>query len=418
MPHLIFADDLTGANATGAALRAAGASVATGLRLMESASADFFILNTNTRERTDAAAYRVIREQIEAARSLGGFLIFGRRVDSTLRGPISGEIEAFLSALPDAIIAFVPAFPGSGRTMVDGRLLVYGVPVDETELQGVRADLPERLRRETSVPVCHIPLNAVRGGVEEVVRALRKQHEARIYVFDGTEDRDVRIAADVVARMDWSVVAFDPGMFTVAWARAKGWLPVAPRIFCAIGSRTALAQGHVEELKAHGGCLLPLKMDAVGGSASARKHCFASKEREIAQALAQSDAPFVGLYVSQDREGDPQRILQALASLVLAHLTRVPADKDAREYDGLFLTGGDTALAIYRALGAQCIEVLAEPYPLVAAGRLIGGICDGLPVLTKGGFVRPPDSAVELLTAFGRHIRRPTATEVSEVTEN
>jgi len=403
MPHLIFADDLTGANATGAALRGAGASVATGLHLVESASADFFLLNTSTRERTDAAAYRVIREHMVLARSLGGFPIFGRRVDSTLRGPISGEIEALLSALPDAVIAFVPAFPGSGRTMVDGRLLVYGVPVDETELRGVHPDLPERLRQETSYSVCHVPLDAVRGGVEEVVRVLR-EHEARIYVFDGTEDRDVRIAADAVARMDWHVIAFDPGLFTVAWARAKGWIPAAPRIFCAIGSRTTLAQGHVEELNAYGGCLLPLRMDAVGGSASARR------QREIAQALARSDAPFVGLYVSQDWEGTPQTVLQILATLVLEHLRHV-------SYDGLYLTGGDTALAIYRALEAQCMEIVAELYPLVAAGRLIGGMCDGWPVLTKGGFVRPPDSAVELLTAFGRHIRRPKATEITEITE-
>ena len=109
MPHLIFADDLTGANATGAALRATGASVVTGLQLMEAASTDFFLLNTHTRERTDATAYRMIREHIEAARSLGGFRIFGRRVDSTLRGPISGEIEGLLNAFPDARIAFVPS---------------------------------------------------------------------------------------------------------------------------------------------------------------------------------------------------------------------------------------------------------------------------------------------------------------------
>jgi len=391
MPHLIFADDLTGANATGAALRAAGASVVTGLQLREGASTDFFLLNTHTRERTDAAAYRMIREHIEAARSLGGFRIFGRRVDSTLRGPISGEIEGLLSAFPDARIAFVPAFPGSGRTMVEGRLLVYGVPVDETEMRGVPADLPERLRRETRAPVCHVSLDMVRRGVEEVARTLRK-HEARIYVFDGTEDRDVRVVADAVARMDWHVIAFDPGLFTVEWARAKGWIPQAPRIFCIIGSRTGLAQSHVEELKAYGGYLLPLKADAVGGPASAQK------QREILQELAQSNAALVGLYVSQDREGDSQIILRIISALVPEHLRRV-------SYDGLYLTGGDTALAIYRALKAQCVEIIAELYPLVAAGRLIGGICDGLPVLTKGGFVRPPDSAVELLTAFGRHIR-------------
>lgn len=385
MPYLILADDLTGANATGAALRRTGVLVVTGLRLTDVEDVGFFLLNTNTREVDDRTAYRSIRAALEQARRMG-WNLFGRRVDSTWRGPVSGEIRAMLEAFPEAIVACVPAAPGAGRTLVDGRLLVHGVPVDQTEMRGVPVDLPDRLRRETGYAVCSVPLPVVRRGVKAMVQRLMHE-KARIYVFDGTEEGDVRAVAEAMAnvREERSVIAVDPGPFTVEWAKVSGLVARAPRIFCVMGSRTTLTQNHVEELIRHGACLLEVK----GGN---------HEEGRIVEVLLTSEAEVVGVYASQEQEADPQSMQKALARIAAACL-------GGRSHDGLYLTGGNTALAVYTVLRAQGTVVDVELYPLVAAGRLIGGRCDGLPVMTKGGFVRPPDSAVDLLEAFGTHIR-------------
>ena len=52
---------------------------------------------------------------------------------------------------------------------------------------------------------------------------------------------------------------------------------------------------------------------------------------------------------------------------------------------GLFLTGGDTAIAVCRALDVNAIEILAEVSAGIPLGRLSGGISPGLPVVTKAG---------------------------------
>lgn len=385
MPHLILADDLTGANATGAALRRTGVSVVTGLRLMDVVEAGFFLLNTNTREVDDPTAYRTIGTVLEQARRMG-WNLFGRRVDSTWRGPVSGEIRAMLEAFPEAVVACVPAAPGAGRTLVDGRLFVHGVPVDQTEMRGVPVNLPERLWRETGYAIGSVPLTVIWRGAKAMVQRMI-QEKARIYVFDGTEDDDVRAVAEAMVHIgdQGPVITVDPGPFTVEWAKVNGWVPRAPQMFCVMGSRTMLTRDHVKELIRHGACLLGVR----GGHREG--------DRTV-DALLASEAEIVGVYASQEEEADPRGMQKTLAEIAVACL-------DTRSYDGLYLTGGDTALAVYTALGVRGTVVDGELYPLVAVGRLMGGRCDGLPVMTKGGFVRPPDSAIALLGAFSTHIR-------------
>ena len=57
---------------------------------------------------------------------------------------------------------------------------------------------------------------------------------------------------------------------------------------------------------------------------------------------------------------------------------------------GLMLSGGDTALLVCRLLGVEGIRLEAEVEPGVPLGRLLGGVGDGLAVVTKsGGFGAP-----------------------------
>ena len=66
----------------------------------------------------------------------------------------------------------------------------------------------------------------------------------------------------------------------------------------------------------------------------------------------------------------------------LAHLRR---RVEALSEGGLLLCGGDTALLVCRLLGAEGIRLEAEIEPGVPFGRLLGGVGDGLAVVTKSG---------------------------------
>ena len=76
----------------------------------------------------------------EAAKRMRAFLagvdprtrIF-KKIDSTLRGPIAAELAAIEEAFPGRRLVVCPAYPQLGRTVRAGRLLVNGVPVDQTD---------------------------------------------------------------------------------------------------------------------------------------------------------------------------------------------------------------------------------------------------------------------------------------------
>lgn len=52
---------------------------------------------------------------------------------------------------------------------------------------------------------------------------------------------------------------------------------------------------------------------------------------------------------------------------------------------GLFLTGGEVAVWVVRALGAEGIELVKEVEPGIPLVRLLEGPHAGLPMITKAG---------------------------------
>ena len=52
---------------------------------------------------------------------------------------------------------------------------------------------------------------------------------------------------------------------------------------------------------------------------------------------------------------------------------------------GLFMTGGETAINIIRAVGARGLRLESELETGIPATRIIGGILHGLPAVTKAG---------------------------------
>ena len=76
---------------------------------------------------------------------------------------------------------------------------------------------------------------------------------------------------------------------------------------------------------------------------------------------------------------------------VLAEITKqtlsaaVPYLLSKARICGIFLTGGDTAIAAIHRLQASGSHIDSQLLPGFVQGRLMGGICDGLPIVTKAG---------------------------------
>src|SRR5207244_2052723 len=96
---------------------------------------------------------------------------------------------------------------------------------------------------------------------------------------------------------------------------------------------------------------------------------------------------------SESRTSDDPDPARALASAALPLL-------DQRVVTGLVLTGGDTAAAVCRALGAECLELGGEVLPGMPTGTLLGGRRPGLRIVTKSGGFGPPDALVRAVEAL------------------
>ena len=88
-------------------------------------------------------------------------------------------------------------------------------------------------------------------------------------------------------------------------------------------------------------------------------------------------------------EGARALVAGRLAALVRAVLTEVTPSL-------LVLTGGETAVAVMRALGARRLELDGAPASGLALGRLIAGDTPPVPILTKAGGFGAPDLFVAL----------------------
>lgn len=90
------------------------------------------------------------------------------------------------------------------------------------------------------------------------------------------------------------------------------------------------------------------------------------------------------------RVEDSRRITGFLALLAKEILARC-------EVTGLVLTGGDTALAVCRILGASAVALLDEIVPGVPSGRLVDGPYSGLVIVTKAGSFGGTDVFVKVI---------------------
>ena len=151
---LVIADDLTGAADSAAALTSSGHHCVVsldGLITRRDTPPDtIVVIDTESRDMRAADAFATTAAAITRHSPTELFI----KIDSTLRGNIRATVEAALSTLsaltrePDRIL-ICPAFPQLGRTVVNGRVHVHGVPLDGADL----CELFDGLRTEGRVEI-------------------------------------------------------------------------------------------------------------------------------------------------------------------------------------------------------------------------------------------------------------------------
>ena len=340
----VLADDLTGALASAARLKAGGLDPVVAWR-----PEDLFVppraavVDMRTRDsplgpRETAATWAQRLRELGCRR-------FEQRIDSTLRGAPAEELAGLLEGarLQGAAVVVVPAFPEAGRVCRGG--MQAGVDVAST-LFGSDAEVvrPEALRD-------------------------RLLAGARRLVVDGSSEADLRATAEAVDGLE--VVTASPG----------GWLKYHPRsrgefVLVVLGSNTELNHRQLERLRQAGNVAISADAHAPNGGARTR----------VVQTILGSEP--------DDLRRDPRladRAAEEAATLLEA------AHGRGERCRGIVASGGHTASRLVDALGAQRLAVTREVAPLCPRGTVAGGPWSGLAVITKGGLIGADDTLAVLV---------------------
>jgi len=142
----VVADDLTGAAEVGAVGLRHGLAAQVVVEGEFSGGVDLISIDTDSRSCSPEEAGRRAAAAADALNKTGAASVY-KKVDSVLRGPVAAELEAVMKQLQLARTLLVPANPGLGRTIRNGRYFVHGTPIDQTDFR----DDPEFPRRTSEV---------------------------------------------------------------------------------------------------------------------------------------------------------------------------------------------------------------------------------------------------------------------------
>jgi uncharacterized protein YgbK (DUF1537 family) len=366
----IQADDLTGACDTGAPFAARGLETLVVVHdgdvpLLPATTAAVLVIDTESRERT-------VEEARARARWAGSTLkarsprVLYKKLDSTLRGRIGAELDGMLDGAGLGAALLAPAFPAQRRTVVDGCVRVEGRPVDETPI----ARDPAFPRTGASVlgalvadgvrPVTALPLSTVRRGPAGVTARLERFAGAggRVLVADAETGADLSIVVEA-ARDRPALLAGSAGLAT------------------ALAEHEASPQPSVRRARPH----RPLVVVAGSPHPVTRLQLSRLGLREDLDVLASPEDTGVE---------SPARRREIVAGLAAAARNRIERARPG----SLFLTGGETAIAVLRALGVSGLRLAGEIEPGIALATLAGGPFDGLIAMTKAGGFGDADALV------------------------
>jgi len=149
--------------------------------------------------------------------------LFFKKIDSTLRGNVAAELAAALkvrraSTLERVVILFAPAFPAHGRTTVNGRQMVHGRPLEETDFCAGREEGP-RGEIDAMLGACGlscrmVELERVRSSADALKSTmLYLAGEADVLICDAETEADLQAVANGgVALGDRTVWAGSAGL--------------------------------------------------------------------------------------------------------------------------------------------------------------------------------------------------------------
>ena len=427
--HILIADDLTGGNDSGIHFAKVGIEAkmlvnptrlsAEDFACLSAAPADdpdILVLNTDTRNLQARDVPQRIRECLAFLGAAGKFDsgVAFKKIDSTLRGNLGVEMDAIMDALGFECAFLAPSYPQQGRTVREGKLLVHGVPVHQTEfardpLSPVRESfIPRLLAAQSDRKSGLVPLDRVEAGPEALEAAIRTLRTEGCSVIVFNAESQEHLEAIALAGLAQAIPPLFMGSAGLAKglagclaapAAAKAEKAASPQIkaddgkvrLFVCGSVSQVTRTQVKDLESAPGVSLFLLPE--GDADALREKKLAG---DIALALGQGPGILATPALAYPQgtmsgQEDVASSLSRVAERILETLAVEPFTVT------LFLTGGETALALLNRLGILELRLEKELTPGIVLARVVDGSFNGMTVITKAGGFGSPDALRALL---------------------
>lgn len=409
MEHMIvYADDLTGANAVGAELYKHGVTADIVLRETLPLPRRATIYQTSTRNKSAEESYRTVHRLFQTQRNC----FYAKRVDSTLRGNPGAELDAILDRLgPEHAAVAAVCFPQAGRATCGGQLTVNGLPVTASAagkdpLKPVAsASVAEIFASQSKRKVKWLGVNPTAQGRETLACQLRQgwRQEERLFILDCESEEDLLCIADAALKSEIPFCSVDPGPLTGILAHKLGLADAAKphgspqaRVLMILGSCNAVTKCQVQNIRR-------TRRDITWVHVRPQRIW---QEKNYLDALADQAAnshTSVIAIVNEELMGKSSASFDATkagtVSEAFAEIARRTLQRQ-NDIQNVLTCGGDITLAFCEKMGAEHILPGMQVAPLVAEGTLYCGDGRTLRLISKGGMAGGPDALLRALYRF------------------
>ena len=348
-----------------------------------------------------------------------------KKIDSCLRGNLGAEIEALMDSLEYDLSFVAPAFPEMGRTTKDDIHLVKGIPLASSEMArdpvtpATESRLSRVIQSQSRYPVGHLSLpilegkdaglqaeleDMIRQGIRHIVfDAVSRSHLDRIaQLFISSQSRILPVGS---AGLAGSISGHLPVISVEKKQRQN--LPHTSKNLFVCGSISETTRKQVKTLTA----TYPyteIALDPEELADPAREETIIGKASSVRSTMLKNnvivkiDSPQIIdklINIEGSRVETVNTIVRSLGKFVGSLLTGVRPEL-------LFITGGDTADAVFTAVNAGGMEIHGEILPGVVKGTLFDGPLDGLAVVTKAGAFGQKNTLVVLHEAWQKRQSR------------
>lgn len=381
---VIVADDFTGANDTGVQVKKHG--IATGVLLATEnwqQAGDSLVFDTESRIIPPQQAYERVAEVVRSIEAGGGCDFLYKKVDSTLRGNIVAEVRAMIDVFKPELVVFAPAFPKAGRTTEGGIQKVNGVALLATEFAKdprtpiITDNITELLGKGLGVTVQH-------HTVAELQQA-ELNLAGGYHTFDAVYTKDMQqIAAHCIRNGRRTLWIGSAGL-------AEGYfseiMPSYP-ILAVVGSISEKSMEQMEYAQKHNVAFVKINMREVLNGKALQEYVQAAvsilrEGQDLIITAARSREEYQEFIEYGTQQNYSKEALAEVTKVTLG--TIIEAVTKQAKISGMFLTGGDTAIAVIEKLQAQGSKIEHELLTGFVLSRLVGGNFAGLPIVTKAG---------------------------------